>query len=140
MKSSILSPVFVDFIPERLDEGTLYISRRYRTASHLCCCGCGLEVVTPLNPAKWQFSEHPDGTVSLSPSVGNWSFPCKSHYIIGRNQVVWAGGFSPELIRAVQARDLHDAQQLGRPAQMPWIDWLHVRAAQLGTWLKSWFR
>src|ERR1700730_13391675 len=62
-----LQPEFVDFIPERLDRGVLYISRRYSTASHLCCCGCGLEVVTPLNPAKWHLSVD-KGTVSLNPS------------------------------------------------------------------------
>jgi hypothetical protein len=31
---------FVEFIPEDLAEDTLYISIRFATASHLCCCGC----------------------------------------------------------------------------------------------------
>lgn len=31
-------------------------------------------MVTPLNPAKWGLTEV-NGTVSLNPSVGNWSFP-----------------------------------------------------------------
>ena len=80
----------VEYIPERLDPGVLYISRRFSTAAHLCCCGCGLEVVTPLNLAKWRLMEH-GATVSLSPSIGNWSFPCKSHYWIRGNAVQWAG-------------------------------------------------
>ncbi len=104
-----LQPEFVDFIPERLDRGVLYISRRYSTASHLCCCGCGLEVVTPLNPAKWHLSVD-KGTVSLNPSVGNWSFPCQSHYWISNNRVSWALAMSPDLIVAVQARDKRDAE------------------------------
>jgi hypothetical protein len=65
-RSAHLRPQFVAFIPDRLEASVLYISRRYSIASHLCCCGCGLEVVTPLNPAKWHLIEH-RGAVSLSP-------------------------------------------------------------------------
>src|SRR5258707_7366541 len=107
MRRAELKPAFVEFIPEMLNEGALYVSRRYKTASHLCCCGCGLEAVTPLNPAKWSLAEHPDGSVSLSPSVGNWSFPCKSHYFVRQNTIDWSYGFSPQAIAAVQAQDLH---------------------------------
>jgi Family of unknown function (DUF6527) len=98
-----VSPEFVEYIPERLEPGVLYLSRRYWTAAHLCCCGCGHEVVTPLNPAKWHVKEH-NGAVSLSPSVGNWSLPCKSH-----------GAMSPDVIAAVQARDRRDAEFLAWP-------------------------
>jgi Family of unknown function (DUF6527) len=105
-----LRPEFVQFIPEKLDEGVLYISRRYKTASHLCCCGCGLEVVTPLNPAKWSLSESPSGEVSLSSSIGNWSFPCISHYWIDRNEIRWAGAMSAAQIVAVKAGDRRDAE------------------------------
>ncbi|RVD67411.1 hypothetical protein EN751_36940, partial [Mesorhizobium sp. M4A.F.Ca.ET.029.04.2.1] len=61
--TNLLAPSFVDFIPDELEVGVIYISRRYSTASHLCCCGCGREVVTPLNPAKWRLVEK-DGKVS----------------------------------------------------------------------------
>jgi hypothetical protein len=116
MRPTELRSAFVEFIPVKLSEGVLYISRRYKTATHLCCCGCGLEVVTPLNPTKWSLSEHPNGTISLMPSVGNWSFPCKSHYWIVKGRVKWSYEMSPQLIAAVQARDLRDAQLLtGRP-------------------------
>jgi hypothetical protein len=111
---SQLQAEFVEFIPEHLDVGVLYVSRRYSTASHLCCCGCGLEVVTPLNSAKWRLAEHA-GTVSLAPSIGNWSFPCKSHYWITGDNVRWAPAMSPEMIAAVKARDLFDVVELGRP-------------------------
>jgi hypothetical protein len=111
---STLHAEFVEFIPEKLDEGQLYVSRRYRTASHLCCCGCGTEVVTPLNPAKWHLTEHADGSVSLMPSIGNWSLPCKSHYFVSRNCIQWAGAFTSEQIAAVKLRDRHDvAMQAG---------------------------
>lgn len=110
---SNLRAEFVEFIPEQLAPGVIYISRRYATASHLCCCGCGLETVTPLNPAKWRVIEH-GGAVSLTPSVGNWSFPCRSHYIIDRGRVVWAKSFSPSLIAVVRAGDQRDAEILAR--------------------------
>lgn len=114
-RTSHLTPRFTDIIPEGLDPGVLYISRRYATASHLCCCGCGLEVVTPLNPAKWRLTED-DGVVSLLPSIGNWSFPCQSHYWIVGNRVRWAEAMPPHMIAAVKSRDRCDAERLARPA------------------------
>lgn len=98
---------YVEYIPERLEPGVLYISKRFRTASHLCCCGCGLKVVTPLNPSKWSLTDH-GPSVSLSPSVGNWGYPCRSHYLIIRNQVRWAEQLSQRQISAVQLRDYRD--------------------------------
>jgi hypothetical protein len=109
----------VEFIPERLEPGAIYVSRRYATASHLCCCGCGLETVTPLNPAKWSVMEY-GGAVSLSPSIGNWSFPCRSHYIIRNGRVVWADKFSDRLIAEVKSVDRRDADLLARRQADPW--------------------
>jgi len=108
-----LRPEFIEFIPDRLEPRVLYISRRYATATHLCCCGCGLEVVTPLNPAKWRLTEH-NGSVSLRPSIGNWSFPCRSHYWIEGNRVRWAGAMSPAAIVHVKTRDRRDADLLSQ--------------------------
>lgn len=113
MRTARLRPEFVEFIPEQLFEGVLYVSRRYSTAAHLCCCGCGHEVVTPLNPAKWHLSER-GGAVSLTPSIGNWSFPCQSHYWVERNSIRWAAAMSPELIVEVKERDRRDAISFGR--------------------------
>jgi Family of unknown function (DUF6527) len=79
---------YVEFIPKELDEGVLYISQRFKTASHLCCCGCGQKAVTPLNPAKWRLIDH-GSTISLSPSIGLGTFPCRSHYWIRQSRVDW---------------------------------------------------
>ena len=77
---------FVEFIPENIQEGILYISIEYCTAVHKCICGCGNEVVTPISPTDWQLTF--DGkTVSLNPSIGNWNFECKSHYFISKNKI-----------------------------------------------------
>ncbi|MDX8494627.1 DUF6527 family protein [Mesorhizobium sp. VK22B] len=109
-----LEPRFVEYIPDDVEAGVLYISHRFSTATHLCCCGCGREVVTPFNPAKWSFFER-GGKVSLSPSIGNWSFPCRSHYIVSGNRVLWAGSMSADVIAAVQRRDVQDAVRFAPP-------------------------
>ena len=107
MKASAIRPEFVEFIPKLLEPGVLYVSEKYRTASHLCACGCGEKVVTPLSPADWHLSMD-GGKVSLHPSIGNWNYACKSHYWIRRNAISWAGGMSKGQIERVQARDFAD--------------------------------
>ncbi len=99
-----ITPVFVEFIPENIEQGKLYISETYQTAIHRCCCGCGEEVVTPLSPADWQLQKGVN-TVSLFPSIGNWNYKCQSHYFINNNKIVWAGKFNQRQIQAVQERD-----------------------------------
>ena len=99
-----LTHEFVEFIPDVLQDGTLYVSVEYATAVHKCCCGCGGEVVTPLSPTDWRLSF--DGrTISLDPSIGNWGFECQSHYWITNNRVRWAARWSPERVAAERARD-----------------------------------
>jgi hypothetical protein len=95
---------FVEFIPKELEENVMYVSLEYATVVHKCCCGCGSEVVTPLSPTDWKLTY--DGeTVSLDPSIGNWNFPCQSHYWIQNNQVHWAKKMSKKQIKAGQEYD-----------------------------------
>jgi Family of unknown function (DUF6527) len=100
-------PQFVEFIPENLVIGYIYISERYSTAIHLCCCSCGEEVVTPLSQGEWRLRRDGD-KISLWPSIGNWNFTCRSHYIIRNNRIEWAENMTSAQIRAVQARDIRD--------------------------------
>ena len=99
-----LNHEFVHFIPEELESGTLYISMEFGTASHKCCCGCGRRVVTPITPTDWELVYDGD-SISLSPSIGNWSFPCRSHYWIKKNTVRWAGDMTQKQIEAIRAQD-----------------------------------
>lgn len=95
---------FVEFIPDTLESGCLYISIPYATASHRCLCGCGNEVVTPLTPTDWSLIF--DGeSVSLKPSIGNWSFDCKSHYWISKSKIIWAKKWSDEKIEMNRSYD-----------------------------------
>jgi len=111
MKLTKMRARFVEFIPDQLDDGVLYISERFRTCSHKCCCGCGEEVVTPLSPAEWSIRSEGD-TISLWPSVGNWSYACMSHYIIRRNRVLWAPPLTERQIARVRQRDAAALKQL----------------------------
>lgn len=96
--------LFVDAIPRDLEEGTLYISIPFATAVHRCACGCGSEVVTPLSPTDWRVTF--DGkTVSLSPSIGNWGFACRSHYWIENDRACWAEKWSRDEIEAGRQKD-----------------------------------
>ena len=95
---------FVEYIPSEIDENTLYISIEYDVAKHRCACGCGADIVTTLSPARWKLIY--DGeTVSLYPSIGNWSHKCKSHYFITNDNVVWAGTISENQMANVVRND-----------------------------------
>lgn len=104
-RRSTLQHKFAEFIPDKLEDGVLYVSTTYATASHRCCCGCGKEVVTPITPTDWQLTF--DGeSISLYPSIGNWSFPCQSHYWITRSAVRWAAHMTQQEIAAGRINDL----------------------------------
>jgi hypothetical protein len=115
----ILRHEFVDYVPEVLQDGIVYVSIKFATATHKCCCGCGNEVVTPISPTGWTLIF--DGkTISLDPSIGNWSFACQSHYWIRRNRVKWAPAWSRERIAAGRAyQSLEKERYLGSAGPEP---------------------
>ena len=95
MKRATVTHEFVDKIPNSIEEGKVYISIPYATAVHKCCCGCGNEVVTPLTPTDWELTFNGEA-ISLDPSIGNWNFPCRSHYWIKQNKVRWVRDWEPK--------------------------------------------
>lgn len=105
MKSEMtLTHEFVEYIPDRLKGGTIYVSMAFATVAHKCCCGCGNEVITPLSPTDWTLIF--DGqSISLDPSIGNWNFACRSHYWIKHNRVKWAPRWSQGKINAGRTHD-----------------------------------
>jgi Family of unknown function (DUF6527) len=106
---------FVEFVPEKLDPGKLYISLEYNSANHLCACGCGREVVTILGPADSSITYN-GRNVSISTSIGNSNFPCKSHYWIEDNRILWESRMTPQLTALSRARDrAAKAREYGRP-------------------------
>lgn len=135
---------FVESFPTPLEPEVIYVSTRFRTAAHLCACGCGTKVVTPLSPASWVLTFDGD-TVSLSPSVGNGRIACRSHYFIRANTVIWARPMNDADTAAAQRHDARTRERYygtaaePRPAPAPaptvtpptarpwwrrWRDWL----------------
>jgi hypothetical protein len=100
-----LTHKFVENIPKLLEDGVIYISLEYATAIHKCACGCGNEVVTPLSPTDWKLMFNGE-TISLYPSIGNWSFSCQSHYWVTENNIRWAPKWSEEEIKQGREYDI----------------------------------
>ena len=98
---------FVSQIPEVLESNILYVCLPYDTCIHRCACGCGEEVVTPLSPHDWKLTYNGE-TVSLYPSIGNWSFACKSHYWIKAGRISWAGLMTVSEIQEGRDRDFQN--------------------------------
>lgn len=80
---------FVDVIPHRLDEGVLYVCIRYDIVAHLCACGCGEEIYTPISKKYGWVIQYDGQDVSLSPSIGNGEYACHSHYFVKNGIIEW---------------------------------------------------
>lgn len=120
---------FVEYIPDEVSEGILYVSMEFGTVVHKCCCGCGHEVVTPISPTDWQLLFNGE-SITLSPSIGNWSFNCRSHYFIRNNEIKWCGSWSNQQVKVEKSEDLKRKKEYFEP---PKIDsfikstWLKVK-------------
>lgn len=88
MKINEITPVFVKRIPHKIEEGILYIAPECDAIIHRCACGCGEIISTPTDEHGWLLT-YQDSCVSLYPSIGNYSYNCKSHYFITKNKIVW---------------------------------------------------
>jgi hypothetical protein len=135
VKAQSLRPEYVEFIPKGLEGGVLYISKKFRTASHRCCCGCGTKIVTPLRETEYRLIER-GHLVSLHPSIGNWNHPCQSHYWIRDNQVVWAAAMSQAEIRLGRVHD--DALKEAYFAKAAW-PWWRRAGSRIKHWLSDLF-
>lgn len=113
MSTRVLKPAFVDAFPSTLAPDTFYISIEFSSCAHLCACGCGREVITPLSPAQWSFIYNGQD-VSVRPSIGNWGLDCRSHYTIDNGRVVWSRTFSDDEIATNRARDRRAVRRLDR--------------------------
>jgi hypothetical protein len=99
----IIQHKFVEYIPDVIEEGVLYVSIEFHIAVHKCLCGCGNEVITPISPDGWEL-RYNGKSVSLSPSIGNWNFDCKSHYWIKNNNIIFAPKWDNQEIQEEQEK------------------------------------
>lgn len=132
-------------IPEKLQAHIVYVTKDKDVAAHLCACGCGREVVTPLSPTDWSIKIHRGG-VTLHPSIGNWAFPCRSHYFIHDGAVVWAGDMSNQAVALGRQRDRARKrsyyEQQGKTKQSPLINAFETSDKPISAWqrLVDWWR
>jgi len=91
--------IVVEVMPEfdGMAVDTIYVfwyDEEHGVSIHRCMCGCGNQTVMPfikkgltINSNKvWKLS-FVNGKIDFEGSVGNYSFPCKSHYMIQKGQV-----------------------------------------------------
>ncbi len=124
----------VHYMPKVLEPGVIYVSDAFETAAHLCACGCGSKIRTPLGPTEWCLEMTGRGP-SLYPSVGNWQQVCQSHYFIRNGEVLWAPKWSAEEIaegrrqEAERRRAHYDRPGMtrGLPILRKLWDWLRHR-------------
>jgi hypothetical protein len=124
----------VHYMPKELRPGLLYVSDQFGTAAHLCVCGCGCKIRTPLGPTEWALTETRRGP-TLHPSVGNWQQACQSHYVISEGQIIWAGKLTPaEIAAGRRSEDYH---------RRSYYDAIHSqhggRLRRLWAWAKDFF-
>lgn len=94
-----ISLKLIEHLPLELEANVLYVSEEFEIAGHLCPCGCGSKVITPLGVNEWLFSEF-DGKPTLKPSIGSWQLPCQSHYWINGGKIIWSYQWSTDEIEA----------------------------------------
>lgn len=104
---STISLKLLNHLPIQLEANVLYVSEEFEIAGHLCPCGCGSKIITPLGINEWSLSvigKKP----TLKPSIGNWQLPCQSHYWIRRGEILWSNKWTDE---EIEAGRLAEAQQ-----------------------------
>jgi hypothetical protein len=121
----------VKYMPRDLAPGILYVSEEFAIAGHLCACGCGEKVMTPLGPTEWQFSER-RGSPSLWPSIGNWQLPCRSHYVIRDGRIIWSGQWTDAQVASGRAAEERRRQAYYAERQRERVWW-----RRLWRWLRG---
>jgi hypothetical protein len=93
-KSKLFHCVRVEDFPDKLERAKVYLAGEgdnLWAASMICPCGCGevieLNLLKQARPC-WSAQEHPDGTISLAPSVWRQK-GCRSHFLVRHGRIDW---------------------------------------------------
>ena len=125
----------VQYMPKDLKPGVLYVSEQFGAAAHMCVCGCGSKIRTPLGPTEWSV-EKTDRGPTLRPSVGNWQQACQSHYLITFGEVIWAAQWT--------AKQISDGRHREEECRREYYDALDRKRGgvvqKLWRWMKSIFK
>lgn len=90
MKTNELKIISCETIPDKLEEGSIYVSEIYDIAIHLCTCGCKRKTVTPIGNGEWSITIN-ESKATLRPSIGNFKGenPYHAHYYITNGIIEW---------------------------------------------------
>lgn len=94
------STVFVEELPEHLEKLTIYVigeGEHLWSVAMVCPCSCGEVLHMSLHREgrpRWELIQHPDGTISLSPSVWR-KIGCRSHFYLKQSQIDWCSNVAP---------------------------------------------
>lgn len=80
LKSVPLELIEVEYIPSEMEFGKIYYSKEYKTANHLCVCGCGQITPIRIKEGEWSITKTEKG-VTVAPSILQRG-GCQSHYIV----------------------------------------------------------
>ena len=104
---------WVEDLPENPAKNTVYIvgGREYPFYAAIVCPrqACRQVVHLDVSPdvrKKWRITEHPNGLISLFPSVHVTGLACQCHYWLRQGRIVWSE--APPLF--VPERNKHDPQ------------------------------
>ncbi len=93
-KPKLFRCIRVDEFPDKIDGSKVYLAGEgdnLWAAAMLCPCGCGevieLNLLQQARPC-WSAQEHPDGTISLAPSVWRQK-GCRSHFFVRHGLIDW---------------------------------------------------
>ena len=129
----------VHYMPKELNPGVLYVSEKFGAGAHLCACGCGSKIRTPIGPTEWSVQETAEG-LTLRPSVGNWQKSCRSHYLITRGEVIWAEQWSAEQIAEGRRHEEKRRRKYYEALDRKWglmVLWRWVRSLFQRMWKSS---
>ena len=87
---------WVEDLPEEIQQQTVYVlgGREHPFYAAVVCPRrtCRQVIHLDLSPdvqRHWRFSEHEDGSLSLSPSVHVTAMPCACHYWFRKGRIRW---------------------------------------------------
>ena len=90
LKTETLSLLFVEYLPEKekVEPGIFYYAKEFDVSAHLCPCGCGgvVNLFYHRLDNGWGIDLQ---TLTITPSIYSYQWPCKSHYFITNGEVKW---------------------------------------------------
>ncbi len=94
----------VERLPTALSDNVVYVSEEFELAALKCACGCGHQVNLLLGDGHTV--NDVGGLADVSPSIGVWDAPCRSHFWIQKGNVLWADQWSDAKIHSAMEQQL----------------------------------